>query len=541
MEAFRLCENAKVDFASAFRYQYVASPKPMDVPGFSATTVGGYYIYFGPDLRSRPLIDGSGATFGLVLGIAVDHDGRTAEDALKAVIANASAATAQEALERYLAKLAGRYAIFVTISGRLLFYCDPVGMIGAVYAAETRRIGSSPTLCIDRPYEDNPRYNIKTIADGKGMYGFDHTRDLHVFRMNANHRLDLVEFVTTRFWPRDDDVFGLEQAEYGSAFDEIIAAERRIIDRITTLGTTVIPLSGGNDSRMILALTAAETRKRVALYYTHINNYSGRRDADLGQKLASRLDLPHEKHDHKTAKTDPAAAALAAKAYAIASGGLGACPAEIANGLYQLLPKDAIILRGHQCNILRAQYVRFADPERWTDPMWHIRWMRLLPSESFGPRQRRKFVPDFMRFYNDIPKSAQARSADFFFFEALVPAALGHVFPGLSHAFYMSPFNSRRLVQLVMGFDTAYRMSNNGTHDLLMRAEPLLCTLPFLADLEADMTEGPEQYKKRMDRLADAAERYQHWFAQDVPAVAVECDARQSPHATEKAVTAGTA
>ena len=541
MEALRLCENAKVDFASAFRYQYVASPKPMDVPGFSVATLGAYYIYSGPDLRSCPLVDGSGTTFGLVLGIAVDHDGCTAEDALPDLISKASAVKAQATLERYLTKLAGRYAIFVNISGRLLFYCDPVGMIGAVYAAETRRIGSSPTLCIDRPYEDNPRYDVKMIADGKAMYGFDHTRDLHVLRMNANHRMDLKEFVTTRFWPRDDDVFGLEQAEYGAAFDEMIAAERRIIDRITTLGTTVIPLSGGNDSRMILALTEAETRKRVALYYTHINNYSGRRDADLGQQLASQLDLPHEKHDHKTAKTDPAAVALAAKAFAIASGGLGACPAEIANGLYQLLPKDAIILRGHQCNILRAQYVRFSDPDRWTDPMWHIRWMRLLPSESFGPRQRQKFVPDFMRFYNDIPKPARARSADFFFFEALVPAALGHVFPGLSHAFYMSPFNSRRLVQLVMGFDTAYRMSNNGTHDLLMRAEPRLGTLPFLADLEADMTESPEQYENRMGRMAETAERYRRWFAQDMPVAAIKRYVRQSPDATEQTETAGMA
>ncbi|MDP2080078.1 MAG: hypothetical protein U0934_16465 [Pseudotabrizicola sp.] len=496
-------------------------------------------------MRAKPLIDKSGAVFGVVLGIAVDHDGATAEEALSHLVSKATSSTAQDIVETYLAKLAGRYAIFAKLGRGRFFYCDPVGMIGAVYAPETRRIASTPTLCLDRPYQDHPLYDAAMIAQGQGMYGFDHTRDAHVQRLNANHRMDLTNFVSARFWPRGTDSFDHGEENYGAAFDEIIAAEQRIIARITTLGPTVVPLSGGNDSRMVLGLTDAETRKKLTLCYTHINNYSGRRDAQLAEKLASSLGVSHNKHDRRTKKADLTAAQSAAKSFAIASGGLGGAPSEIANGLYQSLPENSIILRGHQCNILRGQYVRFADPERWTDPYWHIRWMRLQTSESFGRGARKKFVPDFDRFYADFPENARARSADFFFFEALVPAALGTVFPGLSHAFYMSPFNSRRLVQLVMGFETSYRMTNQSTTDLLMRAEPGLAALPLLDDLSADMSEDPANFAARTQRLDDARARYKLWFGQDAPDVQVgrfnDAAADVAPSADATGVLSGAA
>ena len=517
--AEQLCADNNVSFAQTFRYQYVISPEKLSLPSFNEVKCGEHWVGIGEALRHAPLRDINGVVFGICLGIAVDHDGDTAEEALSQRI-DSQSSNALAVLETYLETLAGRYALITHLQGKTYFHCDPVGMIGAVYAPETGRVAASTFLCIDRQPEWHPLYDRAESEAGEGAYGLNHTADAGVFRLNANHRTDLTTLQTTRFWPPKDARFSADQDKYGAIYDEMIAATDKIMARMTTLGPTALPLSGGNDSRILMGLASTETLGRIDQVFSHINTYAHRRDAHVAAMLCATKHAPFEVHDRKKQSAPRFVRRLAGRRYRIGSGSMATVPKEIENGLFLSVRQNAIVMRGHQTNIMRGQYLVTADPEEWRKPRWHIRIMRLVGNGKFNGSVAAKFEPDFLRYYNDLTENAQARSADFIFFETLVPAALGTLFPGQDHAFYLSPFNSRRLVQLSMQPDTKYRMKNAPTNDILLRADPTLALVPFAYELPADLQENEDAFLTRQRRIADAADRYNGIFGVAAPVCA---------------------
>ena len=514
--AQQLCTENNVSFAQTFRYQYVVSATPLSLPGFITSMCGGFWVSSGEALRRVMLVDKNGVVFGLCLGVAVDHTGQLPEEHF-AKSFDSARASALDDFERYLSILSGRYALITNFAGQSYFHCDPVGMIGAVYAKETRRIAASTFLCIDRPVEWHPLYDRSELEAGEGSYGFSHTCDAHVRRMNANHRLALHSFTTTRFWPRPDDVFSTSEHQYGAIYDEMIAATDKIMGRMADLGPTSLPLSGGNDSRILMGLASDQTLGQITQVFSHINTYANRRDAHVADGLCAVKGRPFETHDRKKVKVQRFVRRLAGRRYRIASGALTTIPKEIENGLFLSVRKDAIVMRGHQTNIMRGQYLTTADQAEWTKPRWQIRMMRLVGDGKFNNDVAKRFEDDFMAFYDDLPEAARVRSADFIFFETLVPAALGTLFPGQDHAFYLSPFNSRRLVQLSMQPDTTYRLKNATTTDLLLRADPTLAALPFAYELAADMSETSDNFANRHARLSAGLKRFADVFNSTPP------------------------
>lgn len=505
--AQQLCSDHNVSFSQTYRYQFVVSPEPLDLPGFVSGTCGAFYVSSGEALRRVLLQDRNGVCFGVCLGVAVDHAGQLPEEHFARDF-DSTSATALDDFEDYLAILSGRYALITHLAGQTCFHCDPVGMIGAVYASETRRIASSTFLCINRPVEWHPAYDRAEVEAGEGSYGFSHTCDAHVVRMNANHRMTLESFETKRFWPKPDDAFTAPAAQYGAIYDEMIAAGQKVIARMTTLAPTSLPLSGGNDSRILMALAGKETLKDFTQIFSHINTYANRRDAHVAATLCAAKDVPFEVHDRKKVKVERYIRRLAGRRYRIGSGTLTTIPKEIDNGLFLEVVADAIVMRGHQTNIMRGQYLTTANPSDWKNARWQIRMMQLVGNGRFTGDVAKRFASDFQACYDDLPMNARDRSADFIFFETLVPAALGTLFPGQDRAFYLSPFNSRRLVQLSMQPDTTYRLSNATTNDLLLRADPSLAALPFASELPADLAEKSDALIKRDDRLRAGLERY---------------------------------
>ena len=509
--AEQLCAEKNVGFGQAFRYQYVIAPQQLSLPDFETTKVGAHFVHIGAALRHARLVDRNGVVFGLCLGIAVDHDGALPEEALRESF-DSTAPDALHELEHYLVNLAGRYAIVSHLAGKTQFHCDPVGMIGAVYAPETGRIGASTFLCIDREVIQNPLYDPEEVAAGTASYGFSHTPDARVFRMNASHRMPLATLQSERFWPFKEDRFDAEKAELGPIYDEMITATQEIMTRMNALGPTSLPLTGGNDSRILLALAGDQGRSGIAQYFSHINNYANRRDAGIGAKMCAAVGMTHEAHDRRQIKVPRYVCRLAARRYVIASGALGAVPKEIHNGLFASVTENAIVMRGHQTNIMRGQYLNSSNPQAWARPDWQILTMAVGQNGRSEAETVAAFTPEFEKYYNDLPDNAKERSADFIFFETLVPAALGVLFPGQDHAFYLSPFNSRRLVQISMMPDTQYRRSNLTTYDLLLRANPDIAYVPFSFELPADLAETPDSQKRRDTRMTNAIKRHQEIF-----------------------------
>lgn len=495
VEAVRQCNIQNVDFDKTFQYQYVVSNESLCLPGFSDHLVGNFCVQTGAKLQVATLQDRDGRTFGLCLGIAVDHSGVVLGDQpIKDVVSTETDVFDQ--FERYLKVIAGRYAIIVHVAEETRFYCDSVGMIGAVYAPETRRIAASPLLCIDRPIVDHPLYDHTAIEQGRGTYGLLHTRDQHVHRLNANHYMNLDHFFHRRFWPKNEN-FDISKKQYADNFDELIEATGKVISAIAKRYKTAMPLTGGNDTRILFALAGVEGRQQVNQYFAHINNYATRRDAFVGQQLCELKGLSFEQHDRKKNNVPIFTRKRAVKQYHIASGANTPAPKEIQNGLVQRIEGGSVVMRGHQTNIMRGQYLITSDSQKWLEDTWQIRMMRLVGDGEFNSEVAARFRPDFQKCFGDLPENALSRAADFMFLETLVPSALGILFPGQPDNFYLSPFNSRRLVELSLGFDAEYRLANHTTYDLLLRADPEIARLPFAFELSADLSGNTDTEKPR--------------------------------------------
>lgn len=455
VEAERLWPLRKHKFHTAFRYQYVISRSHLDISAFQTVTLNGWHIAYGAALPIHYIYDITGLWIGVALGIAVSKTGLVHEK-LELEI-DASDPDFFDKFEVLLKDFAGRYAIFLSVEKGARYYCDPVGMIGAVYEKEHQRIASSPLLTIDRPVIPHPLYDHEKMERLRGKYSLFHTRDAHIRRLNPNYYLDLETFIETRFWPKDE-VFAAPRSNYIDIMHEIIATTKFNIGQIAGAYPTALPLSGGQDSRL-LATMAGSAIDDIDQIYTHVNNWVNTVDADIGAMVASELGQDHQVH----MKGEQPFARRELKSfnqmYSLAVGFPATIPAEFANGNVKSINKDAIILRGHQMDLLRAVFVR-KEKSEWMDFDWQIKRLLILPRNQFDQELADKFRPSYKSWYDSLPSNAKEKSVDFMFLEIYYSSTVGATFPGLWNNFYMSPFNSRRLIELSLKFKESFRQKS---------------------------------------------------------------------------------
>ena len=455
VEAERLWPLRKTKFQTAFRYQYVVSKTELDISFFQTVTLREWHIAYGAALPFHYIHDSRGEWIGVILGIAVSRNGLIQEKLNLEL--DASDPSFFEAFEVLLKDFAGRYAIFLSTVAGTRYYCDPVGMIGAVYEKKHQRIASSPLLTIDREVIPNPRFDNEKMKESKGKYSLFHTRDAHIRRLNPNCYLDMKTFKETRFWPRDE-VFAAPRNEYLEVMDEIVATTKFNIGQIAGAYPTALPISAGQDSRLLATMAGSEIDK-VDQIYTHINNWINTVDADIGAMLAKNLNRDHQIHTKGDHSVNRRELKSLNQMFSIAVGYPTTVPEEYANGNVKSIIKDAVILRGHQTDLLRAVFVR-KKKSQWTDFDWQIKRLLILPRGQFNMELANNFRPDYKRWYDSLPKNAKDKSVDFMFLEIYYSSTIGAIFPGLWNNFYMSPFNSRRLIELSLKFKERFRQKS---------------------------------------------------------------------------------
>lgn len=455
VEAERLWQLRKTKFQTAFRYQYVISKTKLDIYSFQTATLNNWHISYGQALPFHLIYDNTGNWVGVLLGIAVAKGGLV-QKMLELDIA-ASEPDFFEKFELLLKDFAGRYAVFLSFGNNTRYYCDPVGMIGAVYEKEHQRIGSSPLLTIDRPVMPHLLYDHEKMEKLKGKYSIFHTRDAHIRRLNPNCYLDMETFAENRFWPKDE-IFAASTGEYLDIMDEIASTTKFNMEQIAGAYPTALPLTGGQDSRL-LATMAGDAIGKVDQIYTHVNKWVNTVDADIGAKIASELGQNHQVHakgDQQFSKRD---VVHFNRMYSLAIGYPATIPPEFANGNVKHIKPDAVILRGHQTDLLRAVFVR-KRKEKWTDFNWQLERLLILPRDQFDRDLADRFRPDYRNWYDSLPSNAKEKSVDFMFLEIYYSSTVGATFPGLWRNFYMSPYNSRRLIELSLKFDEEFRKNS---------------------------------------------------------------------------------
>lgn len=484
LEAQRLWPFTPSKFSAAFRYQYVISKEKIDLPGFQTYANLSWQVHSGSGLPVCELADRDGRQVGYVIGIAVGPDGLLSAKRNRLPV-SLDDPKFWEALERYLVEVAGRYAFLVEVHKEVRFYVDPVGMIGAVYNKKDRLLAASPLLAITGPMVPNPKFDFDLIREHGGKFSLFHTADARVRRLNPNSYLSLDNFSENRHWPKDE-VFATSENGVLDFYQEIQARTEFNIAEISKAYSVSIPVTGGQDSRLILAF-AKKSASNISRFYTHINNYATRRDAAIGKELCAAAGVPHEVHDRRNSEMQKWQRNAFQASWNLTFGIAAPLPHEYGNGVILNVPENDIILRGHQTDILRAVYV-FKPKKYWSDFRWQIQRMLIVPPEMFTDEVAERFKDDFYQWQRSLPINAMEKAADFMFLEVYYNSGLGAMFPALWRNFYMSPFNSRRLITLALSFSEDVRRSSFPVFDLVERACPPLSAVPFDFELHADLS-----------------------------------------------------
>lgn len=497
-------------FAERFRYQYVISRSTESIEGFVERKIGDLNLYCGKDLPLRELHDATGAKVGYVLGIAVGTGAQQSKETLKLPFKK-TAKTFWTRFESFLDDAAGRYAFVLHALGQSRLYTDPVGMIGAVYNVEDGYVASSTMLAIKRALRPHPKYDFDAIRDLAGKITLFHTADQDVRRLNPNYYLDLGTLESKRFWPRNVS-FTPEPEDPSAVYKEIIETARGNIGAIANDYPCSLPVSGGMDSRLLLAF-AGEHRGKIKQFYTHINNYATRRDAAIAQELCRVCEVDHEVHDKRHFGIARREARLNLRAYELTFGAPASPPQEYQNGVIYGVPDGNVIMRGHQTDLLRAVYV-FRPQSEWRDPDWQIERLLVVPRAHFNAEIADRFREDFVAWQSTLPASAMEKAADFMFLEVYSSASIGSSFPALWRNFYLSPYNSRRLIALSLQFSEKRRRASEPVYELIEMMDEDLSKVPFdfeappsLDDKDA-WTKGASSTVRRRDRTVDSLLSY---------------------------------
>ena len=211
-------------------------------------------------------------------------------------------------------------------------------------------------LCLDREVKDNPSFDNDAVLSGKEGYFLQNTRDVDVKLIMANHYLDLKDFSMIRHWPKPDQEFSANPDEYPEIAADIDRRLADIFGAIVKSHKSVVPITGGVDSRNLLA-AGKDNLKHVDLFFTFSHNFMSKNDAEVAEIIAEKLDVPFQSFDIRADKTREIPKGFKKRQkfykYMIASGYSFIVPPEVRQNLLEYLPKGAVHLRGNVIDLLK--------------------------------------------------------------------------------------------------------------------------------------------------------------------------------------------
>lgn len=213
------------------------------------------------------------------------HDDRQVLEAL------IESAASFDELEARLARLGGRWLLFATIDGQSRLYPDATGTRSAFFGLSSRGdlwMASQPGL-LEEPLATTCDRNLRIAlraAVNAGCWPCDRTPYPGVRQLLPNHYLDLSSGRVVRFWPIRVPVV----RSVDDAAASIATLLHGTIAATIQRGPTALPLTGGYDSRTLLA-AAKSLRSSLTCFSTaHLSVPDF--DIRIPRRLGKRLGVP---------------------------------------------------------------------------------------------------------------------------------------------------------------------------------------------------------------------------------------------------------
>jgi hypothetical protein len=264
----------------------------LDVPdGWVDRRLGSWHLAHHPTLpvitiADRAVGDPGDAPVGWLLGYPITSDGRLLGDGATITLSGDPVDLADD--------LGGRFLIIVIREEYPAIYPDAVGSYSSVYCPSLRIAASTPALI---PYgsataDRHDLIDLLGIPWTGGTFPFGMTARRGVERLLPNHHLDLRTWTMVRHGPRRR--FERGELSVEETAERIAVIVRRQIDAIMDHIPCYLPLTAGNDSRLLLSC-ARHRRDELALYTADIADLGGANDVATAAAIARRFGLQHQR------------------------------------------------------------------------------------------------------------------------------------------------------------------------------------------------------------------------------------------------------
>lgn len=469
-------------FNDTFRHQFRLGPSPAIVSNhWQKRQLGPLWLEHCPDLPLTVLVDENGQICGVFLGIGVDGDGRVLGDkSVSRYVVDRSF----DAVEDWLGTLAGRYVVVLTTDDAFCLYPDACNSFSVVFHPEAQVAASSTTLAIS-----DQILPIPGADDGdEAFHLFGETSDRRVHLAMANHVLDLTDFQQRRFWPKDETDFSrIPDFRMERVAARMARRLRQIVVPLVRTFPSTLPLSGGRDSRLLVAasLPAAEAVKD---YYVFQINWAGTHDLESARRVVDFLSLPLKTQQIGSSEW---AAKIRGIRYEEMRGQMqlssGFMIEEFGDHSLEAFfnePPNQILLRGGAGELTHAN--KWPPPKMPVTPERAFDCLTNRPYEALekavGSGRALAYWHRYQTWFNALPEVAKPNAIDLAHCELWLPI-MSAFYHSAAKNFYINPFAERSLNHLAMRFDPTARKRLTLVRALLDALAPGLSDIPYSRDL----------------------------------------------------------
>ncbi|WGL18231.1 hypothetical protein PVT68_08030 [Microbulbifer bruguierae] len=284
--------------AMQFPKQFLLTKTPTpEFPGWKTVKYLDWWLAHAPELSLIQVLDERGSTTGLIAGWVIWRG---------KVLGNGDTIRSKQqsnGIASEYDELCGRFVYFFEYLNQLAVISDAGGLMSPVYSEERNIVASSPAVIRQKGDLKKDERICQAFVGYKSAvwYPFGTTPFQGLRRLLPNHRLTLSNWRADRFFPvpAGEGLRGDPQVNLTAASASIAKWTRANLKALVDAGHNVAHLTGGFDSRMVLA-ASHDFHRRMRFQTVATSDPGNRLDCHIAERLAKRYGLNYRKIDFIT-------------------------------------------------------------------------------------------------------------------------------------------------------------------------------------------------------------------------------------------------